>query len=183
MARHNIDIATTVVATNNTQYQRSIGLGSGVAFVIGIIIGSGIFISPKGVYHNAQCSPTWSLVVWSLCGVFSMLGSLVYAELGTTIVRSGGDYAYIRRGLGEVPSFLYLWLNIVVIRPASQAILALTSAYYLLGAFVASDCSPDSFELSARVLSALLISKCFHLLICFLFIFFQLLSLCSTVWM
>lgn len=167
-------------AVSATQFQRRIGLGSGVAFVVGIIIGSGIFISPKGVYLNAHCSPTWSLAVWSVCGLFSMLGSLVYAELGTTIVRSGGDYAYIRKGLGEVPSFLYLWLNIVVIRPASQAILALTSAYYLLGAFVDSECAPGAFELSARLVAALLISKfifrpwqdCFYFLSAFSFFFF-----------
>lgn len=142
-----------------SKFQRKIGLGSGICFVVGTIIGSGIFISPKGVFLNANCTYANSTLVWLVCGAFSTLGALVYSELGTTITRSGGDYAYIKAGFGPFLAFLYLWLNLVVIRPASQAILALTFAYYLLDTFVQrSPCQWWNYELSARIISALLIS-------------------------
>lgn len=144
------------MSSDRTTFKRSIGLLSGVCFVVGIIIGSGIFISPKGVFIHAQCSFLDSIAVWFVCGLFSMLGSVCYAELGTTFIRSGGDYEYIKSGFGSLLSFLYLWLNLIVIRPASQAILALTFAYYLIGAFnEMTDCSGPTSEYASRIVASL----------------------------
>ena len=73
-----------------------------------------------------------SLTVWTLCGLFSMIGAYCYAELGCAIVRSGADYAYIYEAFGPLLAFLRLWVEAMIVRPCSQAIVALTFSYYVV---------------------------------------------------
>ncbi|XP_041476571.1 putative L-type amino acid transporter 1-like protein MLAS [Lytechinus variegatus] len=111
--------------------KRRLTLLDGVAINIGIIIGSGIFVSPKGVL-NGVGSVGATMVVWAVCGVFSMIGALCYAELGTMIPASGGAYAYIQLIYGDFFGFMLLWIAAVMAQPGSMAVVVLTFANYSL---------------------------------------------------
>lgn len=66
---------------NGVKMQKQLGVWDGIAIIVGIIVGSGIFVSPKGVLMYSG-SVGQALIVWVLSGVLSMVGALCYAELG-----------------------------------------------------------------------------------------------------
>uniref|UniRef100_A0A4X2M4E2 b(0,+)-type amino acid transporter 1 n=1 Tax=Vombatus ursinus TaxID=29139 RepID=A0A4X2M4E2_VOMUR len=97
--------------------RRELGLASSVSLIAGCMIGAGIFMNPQP------------------CGLLATLGALSYAELGTLITESGGDYIYILRTFGSLPAFLVTYVSTLLVRPAAIAAMSLTFAEYAMAPF------------------------------------------------
>ncbi|XP_003742886.1 Y+L amino acid transporter 2 [Galendromus occidentalis] len=153
----------SVASGGGIQLKKQLGLLNGVSVIMGVIIGSGIFISPTGVLGKAG-SPGMALVVWAGSGIISMVGAMCYAELGTAIPKSGGDYAYIHEAFGALPAFLFLWVCLLIIQPSSNAIAGLAFAKYILEPFFEGCAPPVNAErlIAATIICLLTFINCYN---------------------
>ena len=87
---------------------RVLGVGFGLAVIIGNTIGAGIFKAPGAIAEQLP-SPTPFLIVWVIGGFYALLGAISLAELGTMLPRSGGQYVFSRYALGEYAGFIVGW--------------------------------------------------------------------------
>ncbi|XP_038053370.1 Y+L amino acid transporter 2-like [Patiria miniata] len=123
-----------IAPSPDIKLQKKIGPVVGVAIVVGVMMGSGIFITPSFVLASSG-SVGMALLVWTIAGLLSIIGSLCYVELGTMILVSGGDYAYIYTAFGPLPAFLYVWVTTIVGAPTMLAIMASAFSNYVLYPF------------------------------------------------
>jgi len=98
---------------------------------VGSVIGSGIFLTPGLILRQLSGSVGYSLIVWLVGGILSLLGALTYAELAAANPEAGGLYCYIRDGFGPLPAFLYGWSLLLIIASATIAALAHAFTTYL----------------------------------------------------
>ena len=125
-----------------TALRKELSLISGVAYIVGSIIGSGIFITPRGILENTG-SFGLSLVMWVIGGLTAVAGAFCYIELGTFIKKSGGDYTYILEAYsfkkqkpwleftGSLLAFLFTWSGVLVTQTTPLAIITMAFGRYL----------------------------------------------------
>ncbi|TRY54190.1 hypothetical protein DNTS_030460 [Danionella cerebrum] len=119
-----------------------LGLLDGIFLIAGVIIGSGIFMSPQYVLLYSG-SPGASLLIWATSGLLAMMASLCYAELGTLIRESGGEYIYILRTSGHLAAFICTFTSNILLRPCSLIAGALIFAQNSLAPFY-EGCPPPN---------------------------------------
>ncbi|XP_045149798.1 B(0,+)-type amino acid transporter 1 isoform X1 [Echinops telfairi] len=138
-----------------TSLQKEVGLVSGICIIVGTIIGSGIFISPKSVLSNTEAVGP-CLIIWAACGILATLGALCFAELGTMITKSGGEYPYLMEAFGPIPAYLFSWTSLFVIKPTSFAIICLSFSEYVSAPFYAG-CEPPQVVVKCLAAAAILL--------------------------
>lgn len=87
---------------------RVLGVGFGVAVIVGNTIGAGIFRAPGTIGEQLPATGPF-LLVWLAGGIYALLGAVSLAELGTMLPRSGGQYVFSRYALGEYAGFIVGW--------------------------------------------------------------------------
>ncbi|MEO5722380.1 MAG: APC family permease [Chthoniobacterales bacterium] len=87
---------------------RVLGIGFGVAILVGNTIGSGILRVPGEIAGHLP-SATLFLAVWIAGGIYALLGSNAVAEVASMTSESGGYIVFVRRGLGPYFGFVAGW--------------------------------------------------------------------------
>jgi len=121
---------------NSPKLDRQLGLFDSTMMVIGIVIGSGIFMT-TGLMADALPSASLILIVWLLGGLQMLAGALTYAELGAAMPKAGGQYVYLREAYGSLPAFLFGWVAFIAYLTGTNAAIAVAVAEHL-GSFYPS---------------------------------------------
>jgi amino acid transporter len=117
--------------TQAQDLRRVIGFSGGIAIIVGITIGSGIFRTPPtiaGLVPNALVI----MALWTAFGLISVCGALALAELSTMLPRAGGVYVFLREAYGDAAAFVFGWLYVLVTTPTTVAALSVVFAEFLL---------------------------------------------------
>jgi amino acid transporter len=114
----------------NVELKRSLRLFDGLAMVVGITLGSGIFRTPGLVAHQLG-RPWLTFVAWLLGGVLAFLGALCFAELATRHPKAGGKYVFAREAFGPRVGFVVGWCEGFAVYPAAIAALGVVTGEYL----------------------------------------------------
>ncbi len=90
--------------------RRILGLGFGLAVIVGSTLGIGILRAP-GLVAGQISNPSTILVLWLVGGLYTLVGAICLAELGTMLPQAGGYYVYARRAFGDVVGFAVGWTD------------------------------------------------------------------------
>ncbi len=107
----------------------SLSVTDGVAVMVGIVVGIGIFKTPPLVAANVGSEFTF-IAVWVLGAAITLVGALVYAELAATYPSTGGEYRFLARAFGQPTGFLFAWARISVIQTGAIAAVAFVFGDY-----------------------------------------------------
>ena len=136
------------LAAEESGLLRALGPWDMAFFIVGTVIGSGIFLVPSEI-ARAVHSEAAILGIWVVGGILTLLGVLSMAELGAAIPAPGGIYTYISRAYGRLPGFLCGWTIFTVITSGAIATLAVALTIYLGGFFPMSPGAARAISIAA----------------------------------
>ena len=98
--------------TKSYQLKKSLGIGFGIAILIGGTIGVGILRTPGAI--AGMLDNYWLIIAcWIIGGLYVLIGAGSYAELATMLPKAGGSYNYVKRAFGAYAGFLTGWFDYI----------------------------------------------------------------------
>src|SRR5687768_10443463 len=123
--------------------------------VAGTIIGASIFVQPSEIARHLS-TPGEIMLVWLACGVLTLFGAFVCAELASAFPQTGGLYVFLRETFSPLAGFLWGWAMFWSMHSGIIAAIATVFARYTAHFVPVGDVGVRAIAVSAIVaLSAL----------------------------
>ena len=90
--------------------RRILGLGFGLAFTFGAMVGVGILRLP-GTVAAAAATPTLIIACWCVGALYALMGAVSVSELAAMYPEAGGFRVYARRAFGDRAGFIVGWVD------------------------------------------------------------------------
>jgi basic amino acid/polyamine antiporter, APA family len=112
------------------QPRQRMRLFDATTLVVGSMIGSAVFLALPIMARQVP-SPGLLIGLWTVGGLFAVLGANCCAELAAMLPNSGGQYVFLREAFGNLWSFLFGWTQFLIIQTGINAAVAIAFAKYL----------------------------------------------------
>ncbi len=124
----------------------------GAALVIANMVGTGVFTSLG--FQLMDIQNTWSILgLWILGGILALIGAFCYAEIGSAIRQSGGEYIFLSKLYHPVLGYMAGWISLTVGFAAPIALAAMALGAYLGNVL---EISPQLLAIGVIVIIALI---------------------------
>lgn len=140
--RPNLSTVPLISSGPGSPPPRTLTFKNGLAVVVGIQIGSGIFSAPATVISVVE-SRTLAVIAWLLAGLLAWTGAISFIELGSLVPVNGGMLEYLIFLYNEELGFIFAWSWILISRPSALAMVSLIFSEYLHKAFTSGDDAAD----------------------------------------
>lgn len=107
--------------------------------VVGIVIGSGVFLKAQDVLRNTGGSVAPGVLAWIIGGAVMLLCAYTFAGLATQHERAGGVIDYSELLVGERYAYAFGWFLSTVYYPSMASVVAWSAARYTLALFGSGD--------------------------------------------
>ena len=97
--------------------------------VAGTIIGASIFVQPSEIARHLE-TPAQIMIVWAACGLLTLAGAMVCAELASAFPQTGGVYVFLRDSFSPLAGFLWGWAMFWSMHSGIIAAIAMVFARY-----------------------------------------------------
>lgn len=115
--------------SSSSPHTSQLSVIDGVAMLVGVVVGIGIFGFPPLVALNVDSGAIY-MAAWIAGGVIMLVGAMCYAELGSTYPSAGGEYHYLQRAYGQRIGMLFAWARGTVIQTGAIAAVAFIYGEY-----------------------------------------------------
>ena len=128
--------------------EKRYGLPTAIAMVIGIVIGSGVFIKGGKVLSLTGGNMLQAVLVVAIVGLMCIICSLVFAELATRYEKVNGVVDYAEMALGPNYAYFMGWFTTTIYYPSLAATLAFFAAVFTCPLF-----GVKALDFSSRIIS------------------------------
>ena len=112
------------------QIKKQYGLWTGIAMVIGIVIGSGVFLKAGGVLALSGGDLKISILAWLVGGVIMVASGFCFAIFASKITKYNGVVDYVEKSTNSKVGYFLAWLMTTFYYPIVTSIVALFAGSY-----------------------------------------------------
>ena len=110
--------------------KKQYGLWTGIAMVIGIVIGSGVFLKAGGVLASSGGDLKMSILAWFIGGVIMVASGFCFAVYATRITKYNGVVDYVETATNKKVGYGLAWLITTFYYPIIASVVSLFAGQY-----------------------------------------------------